>query len=406
MASIEDLEHLLDGLGKGERADFRSLYALTSAKLFGLCETILDDRFWAAEVLEQVYLRLWHDAMDWRSDKLQALTWVLTVARSEAVMARHSANQGNPPDPVELQKLRPPTEALGDGQEARPLLRKVLGWLPSDRREAFMLIYFSGVGYVELATRYRVPLATVRNWQRRSLERLYLDLTHREATADVVTAGEYVLDLLTDKEKKVFENRLSTEVGLSSLVSGWCEDFVVLTDTLPEIAPPPDLFAHLDQAIFKEQSRPFWWRVGVIQSVSVAAIAAGAAWAAYTYWPGMVRQAPEGSVEIVQQGVTTPVQPIDLVPLPENGPPLALIDPPTGYLQVGGDLSALHRIPNLSAFLDFGRGSEWVTLGDWSELPPHVLSVPVELISIVRGSELVLLGGEGSDQEILRITVQ
>jgi hypothetical protein len=108
----------------------------------------------------------------------------------------------------------------------------------------------------------------------------------------------------------------------------------------------------------------------------------------------------------VQQGVTTPVQPIDLVPLPENGPPLALIDPPTGYLQVGGDLSALHRIPNLSAFLDFGRGSEWVTLGDWSELPPHVLSVPVELISIVRGSELVLLGGEGSDQEILRITVQ
>jgi RNA polymerase sigma-70 factor (ECF subfamily) len=406
MASIEDLEHLLDGIGKGERANFRSLYALTSAKLFGLCETILDDRSWAAEVLERVYLRLWHDAMDWRADKLQALTWVLTVARSEAVMARRSANHENPPDPVELQKLRPPPKALADGQQVRPLLRRVLAWLPSDRREAFMLIYFSGVGYVELATRYRVPLATVRNWQRRSLERLYLDLTHREASADVVAAGEYVLDLLPAKEKKVFENRLAQEEGLSPLVSGWCEDFLVLTDSLPEIAPPPDLFAHLDQTIFKEQSRPIWWRVGVIQSISVAAIAAAAAWAAYTYWPGMVRQAPDGPVEIVQQGVTTPVQPVDLAPLPETGPPLALIDPPTGFLQVGGDLSALRRIPNLSAFLDFGRGSEWVALGDWSELPPHILMVPVELISIVRGSELVLLGGEGSDQEILRITVQ
>lgn len=405
MTSIEELENLLDGIGKGERDDFLRLYTLTAAKLFGLCETILDDRFWASEVLERIYLRLWSEALDWRADQLTALTWIVTLARTEAVAARRAANKDNPPDPVELQKLRPPAIPQSEGQGIRPLFYKALSWLPADRQEAFLLVYYSGAGYADLATRYRVPFATVRNWQRRSLERLYNDLTKREASADVVLAGEFILGLLPDKGKIAFETRLSKEAALGKLIAGWCEDIVVLTDNLPEITPPSELFEQLDHAIFKSRNSSLIWRLGIVQAIAVAGVAALFAWLAFAYWPGMQNLLTNEAV-IDRNNINTPASVVYLEPLPDTGQPVAKIDGPTGLVQVGGELPPLDGIPNLSAYLDFGGATEWVYLGQWPAAPPYLLVVPVELVSISAGSELVVLGGEGSDQEILRLTVE
>lgn len=406
MASIEDLETLLDGVGRGERGDFHRLYELTGAKLFGLCRAVLDDRAWAEEVLEEIYVALWHGATEWKRDRLTPLTWILTLGRSQAIAARREAAGDSRPDPVELQRVALPREVLQDGSDARPLLRTSLSWLPKDRREAFLLSYFSGVSYADLATRYRVPLATVRNWQRRSLQRLYRDLTGGTADEDIVLAAEYSLGLLPEKERRIFETRVMMEEALQLAVAGWGEDFIVLTDALPDIAPPASMLTRLDQRIFTEQSKPLWRRVRLFQSLVMAAAAASVAWLAITYWPGMVT--PDGLpvASAPQQSVTAISTPPQLDPLPTAGPPLALLDPASGIIQVGGDLSALRRIPNLAVFLDFGGGTEWVSLGGWPELPPHDLAVPIEIVTIASGADLVILGGPGSDQEAMRVSVQ
>ena len=406
MASIEDLETLLNGVGRGERGDFHNLYALTGAKMYGLCQTLLDERSWAEEVLEEVYLAVWHKAINWKEDGLTPLTWLLTLTRTHAIAARRGTAEGASPDPVELQHIAPPKEALNDGVGQRPLLRTSLAWLPRDRREAFLLSYFSGLGYADLATRFRVPLATVRNWQRRSLQRLYSDLTDGQANEDTVLAGEYVLGLLSEKERNVYENRLAREPALRQAVAGWSEDFVVLTDGLPDVIPPAGLLSRLDHTIFSEQAKPLWKRVRLFQSVIIAATAAGVAWLAITYWPDLASVSGVTTNQIPQQSVAEIVEPQQLPPLPNTGPHLAVLDVPTGLLQLGGDLSSLRRVPNLNVYLDFGRGTEWIWLGGWPEFPPHVLAVPVELMSIAQGAQLVLLGGEGSDQEIMRLTVQ
>lgn len=406
MASIEDLETLLDGVGRGDRASFHQLYELTGAKLFGLCRAILDDRSWAEEVLEETYVALWHKAIDWKSDQLTPLTWILTLGRTHAIAARREAAGDAQPDPVELQRVALPKELQEDGSGQRPLLRTSLSWLPKDRREAFLLSYFSGVTYADLATRYRVPLATMRNWQRRSLQRMFRDLTGGTADEDIVLAAEYTLGLLPEKEQRIYETRMMMEDTLRQAVAGWSEDFVVLTDALPEIAPPASMLTRLDQRIFTEQAKPLWRRVRLFQSLLMGAAAAGVAWAAITYFPGMVTLEGSPATTEPQQSVAEIEVPVQLEPLPGSGPLLALLDPALGVIQVGGDLTALRRIPNLAVFLDFGGGTEWVSLGAWPELPPHVLNVPVEIVTIANGADLVILGGPGSDQEAMRISVQ
>lgn len=406
MASIEDLESLLDGVGRGERADFHQLYGLTGAKLFGLCRAILDDRAWAEEVLEEIYVAIWHKAIEWKRDQLTPLTWLLTLARTHAIAARRETTGDTQPDPIELQRVLPPKEVQEDGTGQRPLLRTSLSWLPKDRREAFLLSYFSGVTYADLATRYRVPLATIRNWQRRSLQRLYRDLTGGAADEEIVLAAEYALGLLPEKEMRIFETRMMMEDQLQLAVAGWTEDFVVLTDALPEIAPSPDMLGRLDGRIFTEQSKPLWQRLRLLQSLVMAAVAAAVVWLAASYWPEIATLDVLPAASEPQQTVAAIDPPRQLEPLPYSGPPLALIDQPSRVLQVGGDLSALRRIPNLSVFLDFGGGSEWISLGAWPELPPHELDVPVEIVSIANSADLVILGGPGSDQEALRIAVQ
>jgi len=231
-------------------------------------------------------------------------------------------------------------------------------------------------------------------------------LTDGQANEDTVLAGEYVLGLLPEKERKVYETRLSREPILRQAVAGWSEDFVVLTDGLPDVIPPAGLQTRLDHLIFTEQAKPLWKRVRLLQSVIVAAAAAGVAWLALLYWPELSNMNGLATTQSPQQTVAEIVEPPQLAPLPKTGPAMAVVDIPTGLLQLGGDLSSLRSIPNINVYLDFGRGTEWIWLGDWPEFQPHVLAIPVELMSIAQGAQMVLLGGEGSDQEIMRLTVQ
>src|SRR3569623_555832 len=52
----------LERVGAEDRAAFRVVYALTSAKLFGICLRICGDRGGAEDVLHDVYLTIWKRA--------------------------------------------------------------------------------------------------------------------------------------------------------------------------------------------------------------------------------------------------------------------------------------------------------------------------------------------------------
>ena len=60
MPEREQIEAWIAQVALGDRAAFGALYAATSAKLYGLLIRILKDEAEAEDVLQDVYVKIWH----------------------------------------------------------------------------------------------------------------------------------------------------------------------------------------------------------------------------------------------------------------------------------------------------------------------------------------------------------
>ena len=69
----------------GDRAALKYVYESTSAKLFGVCLRILNDRGEAEDVLQDVYLTIWRKAAEFDPTRASPITWVATIARNRSI---------------------------------------------------------------------------------------------------------------------------------------------------------------------------------------------------------------------------------------------------------------------------------------------------------------------------------
>lgn len=170
----EELEGWIAQVALGNRAAFSSLYGATSAKLFGVCLSVLKDRGEAEEVLQEVYVRLWRNAGRYQANGLSPMTWLITIARNAAI----DRLRRRPVASVTLDAVaEPPDRAPGpEGtaiarSEAREVQR-CMEELEDRRATAVRGAYLEGKSYSDLADLLDVPLNTIRTWLRRSLIQL------------------------------------------------------------------------------------------------------------------------------------------------------------------------------------------------------------------------------------------
>ncbi|WGW03288.1 sigma-70 family RNA polymerase sigma factor [Tropicibacter oceani] len=177
MTAQEEIEELIARVSMGDRKAFEALYGRTSAKLFGVCLRVLKSRALAEEVLQEVFLRIWNRAGQYRANGYSPMTWLITVTRNAAIdRLRAQARQGGGVDLAELtDRLSDP----GPGPEAQTLARdqarilnECLAELPPDRAEMVRGAYLDGASYADLAAATGIKLNTVRTWLRRSLIQL------------------------------------------------------------------------------------------------------------------------------------------------------------------------------------------------------------------------------------------
>src|SRR5262245_37890453 len=82
---LPDLRALLERVALADRRAFQALYSATKAKLFGVVLRIIYNQDDAAEVLQEVYLRIWNRATDYEADKGAPMTWMIAIARNRAL---------------------------------------------------------------------------------------------------------------------------------------------------------------------------------------------------------------------------------------------------------------------------------------------------------------------------------
>ena len=160
----------------GERNALQTVYRLTSAKLFGVCLRILNDRAEAEDVLQEVYVTVWQKAADFDPKRASPMTWLITIARNRAIDRLRASGQTRRMQPIEeatdVADAAPLATSILEDAEANAKLRGCLGGLAEHEQKALRGAFFDGNTYEELAARMSVPLGTMKSWIRRALVKL------------------------------------------------------------------------------------------------------------------------------------------------------------------------------------------------------------------------------------------
>jgi RNA polymerase sigma-70 factor (ECF subfamily) len=172
--SKQDLIAALQRSARGDRAAFEQVYKATSLKLFGIIVRILGRGEVAAEVLQDVYVRVWQRAGEFNPNASSPITWMAAIARNRALdeaKRKTMRSLEEHPEVLELPGDDDPS-ANHERNEELERLRACLAKLDTERRELLTMVYFHGLTREEIADRLNRPVATVKTWLRRSLAQL------------------------------------------------------------------------------------------------------------------------------------------------------------------------------------------------------------------------------------------
>lgn len=148
------------------------VYRHTSAKLFGVCLRILNDREEAEDVLQDVYLTVWNKAGQFDSERASPITWLVSLARNRSIdrlRARGGRVMAAVDEAEALPDGAPLASTLIEDEDDRRRLEGCLDQLDPKHAGAVRTAFFEGVTYEALANMLSVPLGTMKSWIRRSL---------------------------------------------------------------------------------------------------------------------------------------------------------------------------------------------------------------------------------------------
>ena len=176
-APRDHLARCLGAVAGGDREALREVYDLTSAKLFGICLRILNDRVEAEDVLQDVYVTIWHKAGRFEAERASPITWLATIARNRAIdrlraLGPVRAQASDLGEAEALPDEAPDALARLEASDEAARLKACLEQLEGRTRGAILGAFFGGRTYDELACEAGVPLGTMKSTIRRGLIRL------------------------------------------------------------------------------------------------------------------------------------------------------------------------------------------------------------------------------------------
>jgi RNA polymerase sigma-70 factor (ECF subfamily) len=163
------------------------LYDRHSRLLFGLILRIVRDKAEAEEILQEVFVRVWTRAELYDPRLGSPTPWLVRLARNCAIdrlrarRVRDAAQLGHeePSDhSAALATHMPTPEAAVMHAERHGTVVEALASLPAEQGRLIEAAFFEGYTHSELATRFRLPLGTVKTRIRAGLMAMRQRLEH------------------------------------------------------------------------------------------------------------------------------------------------------------------------------------------------------------------------------------
>jgi RNA polymerase sigma-70 factor, ECF subfamily len=159
--SEDDLLEML--LEKSERG-FSVLYNNYSGAIFGVIKKIVVSEDVAADVTQDVFVKIWKNLDNYNKLKGTIFTWMLNIARNSAIDKLRSADYKQSMNSLQVENY----VGVIDSQNSLALnvdaigLVNVIAKLKPEYRQLIDLVYYKGYTQSEIADEFDIPLGTVK----------------------------------------------------------------------------------------------------------------------------------------------------------------------------------------------------------------------------------------------------
>jgi RNA polymerase sigma factor (sigma-70 family) len=153
---------LLDGLQSHDEQAFSYLYDRYSKALFSVILQIIPQQEIAEDVLQEVFLKIWQNIGSYDKAKGRLYTWMLNIARNQAIDRTRSKEFNNRTKTTELSETVYNRGQTADANINDVGLKNTLSNLPEESRKLLELAYFQGYTQEEIAKILNIPLGTVK----------------------------------------------------------------------------------------------------------------------------------------------------------------------------------------------------------------------------------------------------
>jgi RNA polymerase sigma-70 factor (ECF subfamily) len=171
---MTDLETLVQQFQNKNQVAFEKLYNMYSNSIHGVVYNIVRDSDIADELMQDVFIKAWHKADTYSSQKGRFFTWVLNIARNAAIdktrskAFRQSKQNLNADYFVDIitsnDNLDSSTDAIG--------IKKFVTNLGQKCKEVIELLYFKGFTQKEASEELDIPIGTIKTRNRNCIQQL------------------------------------------------------------------------------------------------------------------------------------------------------------------------------------------------------------------------------------------
>ena len=166
-------QKLVKMLADREAKSLEILYDNYSAAMYGVIHRIVKDDAIAEDLLQEAFLKIWNNFLQYDAAKGRLFTWMINICRNLSIDKVRSKDFTNQYKNQTIEKTVSFENALTTNYNPDIIgIKEIVNKLNPEYRKIIDLLFFEGFSQSEAAEKLNIPLGTVKTRSRAALQKL------------------------------------------------------------------------------------------------------------------------------------------------------------------------------------------------------------------------------------------